>query len=89
MNIYSLKVGAEPVPGYKHEPPQTKPHILLHYCTFKVKKTKQTKKENTEKLKKQRQKNGATNLLDFCTFKVKTYQMYLVSSVLIHDLYQT
>merc|ERR1719458_738251 len=29
------KVGAEPVPGYKHEPPQTKPHILLHYCTFK------------------------------------------------------
>lgn len=23
------------VPNYKHEPPQTPPHILLHYCAFK------------------------------------------------------
>ncbi|XP_023349841.1 potassium voltage-gated channel protein eag isoform X3 [Eurytemora carolleeae] len=27
---------SEVVPGYKHEPPQTPPHILLHYCNFKV-----------------------------------------------------
>ena len=45
INIHLSKVGAEPVPGYKHEPPQTKPHILLHYCTFKVKKTKQKKRK--------------------------------------------
>ena len=24
------------VPGYKNEPPQSPPHILLHYCLFKV-----------------------------------------------------
>ena len=31
-----LQVTFGEAPNYKHEPPQTPPHILLHYCAFKV-----------------------------------------------------
>jgi hypothetical protein len=30
------RVFVESVPEYRHEPPKTPPHILLHYSPFKV-----------------------------------------------------
>ena len=35
-NFYGGGRFAENLPEYRHEPPKTPPHILLHYSTFKV-----------------------------------------------------
>ncbi len=31
-----MSLGADIMPQYRQEAPKTPPHILLHYCAFKV-----------------------------------------------------
>ena len=50
-NFYGGGRFAENLPEYRHEPPKTPPHILLHYSTFKVQAIQKVLKSIAEAVK--------------------------------------